>query len=267
MKHIKLKELEKSLGDGIISKKEYEKKKKEIEAIPEEIMEIKEEIKDVKLKSDKMIIVIVALILIIFTAIFGLRYFTQEQPETIDDLHELNLKGKLKAEQGYLYKDVYSFVKFDDVWYTQFKSPKGTILYDFNFRYSPRDLEDIKIKGKLDIGKFNDASQYYVTFNPLGNHLTHIRLARLDYDVMMTRIFLKIPVSACDRNASNATTACLGIPIITCENTDDIVVYYKESDELSVEYKDNCIIISGSGFDFVKGVDRVLYNLYGIMEQ
>ena len=266
MKHIKLKELEKSLEDGIISKKEYEKKKKEIEELPEEKIEEKEEVKEVKLKSDRILIIGVIIIVLLFGAIMGLRYFTQEKPKTIDDIHELNLKGKLKEEQGYLYKGL-SFVKFDDVWYTQFKSQKGTILYDFNFRYSPRDLEDIKIKGELDIGKFNDASQYFVTFNPLGNEHAHIRLARLDYDVMMTRIFQKIPVSACDRNASNATTACLEIPIITCENTDDIVVYYKESNELSVEYNDNCIIISGSGFDFVKGVDRVLYNLYGIMEQ
>jgi hypothetical protein len=59
----------------------------------------------------------------------------------------------------------------------------------------------------------------------------------------------------------------LDIPIITCENTDDIVVYFKESNELGVEYRNNCIIISGSGLDIVKGVDRVLYNLYGVMEQ
>jgi len=74
-------------------------------------------------------------------------------------------------------------------------------------------------------------------------------------------------VSACDRNATNITTACNDIPIITCDNTNDIVVYYKESDELNVEYRDNCIIISGKEFDLVKGVDRVLFNLYGIMEQ
>jgi len=269
MKYKKLKKLEDIYEHNLISKEEYEKKKKEIEAIPEEKVkeEVKEEVKEVNLKSDKLLIVMVIIIVAVFVAIFGSRYFIQEQPETIDDLHALNLKGKLNEDQGYLYNDVYSFVKFDDVWYTQFKSPKGTILYDFNFRYSPRELENIKIKGKLDIEKFNDASQYYVTFNPLGNDLTYVRLARLDYDIMMTRIFQKIPVSACDRNVSNVTTACLSIPIITCKNTDDIVIYYKETDELSVEYKDNCIIISGSDFDFIKGVDRVLYNLYGIMEQ
>lgn len=271
MKEIKLKKLEESLESGAISKEEYEKKKKEIEDIPEEKAdakdEKKEEVKEVKLKSDRILIIGIFIIILLFAVIFGLRYINQEQPKTIDELHQLNLKGKLKDEQGYLYKDAYSFVKYDNVWYMQLMSQSGKTQYNFNFRYSPRELEYFEIKGWLDIEKFNNASQYYATFNPLGNELTHIRLASLDYAMMMINVFRKTPVSACDRNATNATSACLGIPIITCENTDDIVVYFKESDELSVEYRDNCIIISGSGLDLVKGVDRVLYNLYGIMEQ
>ena len=267
MKALKLKKLEEIYEHKLISNEEYEKKKKGIEEMPEKKKkDVKEEeVKEVKLKSDKLLIIGVIVIILIFAAIIGSRYVNNpELPTTIDELHELNLKGKLKPEQGYLYKGVYSFVKFDNVWYWQLPSPSRKTLYNFNFRYSPRDLEYITIRGWLDADKFNNATQYYATFNPLGKNLTYVRLARLDYDIMMTRIFQKTPISACDRNA---TTACIGVPIITCENTDDIVIYYKESDELSIEYKDNSIIISGSGFDLVKGVDRVLYNLYGIMEQ
>ena len=269
MKELKLKELEESYESGLITTDEYEKQKKEIEDMPEEKIEQKEEEmkEEVKLKSDKILIVGVIIIILLFAAVFGLKYLTpDEQPKTIDELHELNLKGKLNEEQGFTYKGL-SFVKFDNVWYTQLLSQSGTTLFNFNFRYSPRELEDIEIKGFLDIDKFNDANEYYVNFNPIGDDFTYVRLARLDYDMMMVKVFRKIPISACDRNVTNVTTACLGIPIITCENTDDIVVYFKEADDLSVEYKDNCIIISGSGFDVVKGVDRVLYNLYGIMEQ
>ena len=191
MKHLKLKELDKSLEDGIISKKEYEKKKKEIEEMPEEKIEEKEEVKGVKLKSDRILIVGVIIIVLLFGIVFGLRYFTQEQPETIDDLHELNLKGKLKEEQGYLYKDVYSFVKFDNLWYTQFKSPKGTRLYDIQFRYGPREVEDINIKGSLNIELLNRATEYYVTFNPTGNDFSHVALAVADFNQHMINIFFK----------------------------------------------------------------------------
>jgi cytochrome c-type biogenesis protein CcmH/NrfG len=93
MKHLKLKQLEKSLEDGVISKEEYKKKKKEIEEMPEEKTEEKDEkVEDAKLKSDRTLIVIAIIIILVFAAIFGSRYFTQEQPKTIDELHEWNLK-------------------------------------------------------------------------------------------------------------------------------------------------------------------------------
>jgi len=266
MKHIKLKELEKSLEDGIISKKEYEKKKKEIEEMPEEKIEEKdEEVKDVKFKSDKMLIVGVIIIVLLFGVVFGLRYFTQEQPETIDDLHKLNLKGKLKEDQGYLYKG-FSFVKFDDVWYTQFKSPKGTRLYDIQFRYGPKEVEDIKIEGTLNTNLLNNATEYYVTFNPAGNDFSNVALAVGDFNSHMTNVFFKQPSAACDRNATNVTRACLGVPIITCDNTDELVLYVKEANSSRVYFDDNCIVVEGSGFDLIKGVDRILYDFYDIIE-
>lgn len=263
MKHLKLKELDKSLEDGIISKKEYEKKKKEIEEMPEEKIEEKEEVKGVKLKSDRILIVGVIIIVLLFGIVFGLRYFTQEQPETIDDLHELNLKGKLKEEQGYLYKDVYSFVKFDNLWYTQFKSPKGTRLYDIQFRYGPREVEDITIKGSLNTELLNRVTEYYVTFNPTGNDFSHVALAVADFNQHMINIFFKKPVAACDKNE---TYNCVDRPIITCENTDKLVLYVKEANSSRVYFDDNCIVVEGSGFDLIKGVDRILYDFYDIIE-
>ena len=45
MKHLKLKDLEKSYELGVVTKEEYEKKKKEIEEMPEEeVKEVKEEV-------------------------------------------------------------------------------------------------------------------------------------------------------------------------------------------------------------------------------
>ena len=263
MKHLKLKELDKSLEDGIISKKEYEKNKKEIEEMPEEKIEEKEEVKGVKLKSDRILIVGVIIIVLLFGIVFGLRYFTQEQPETIDDLHELNLKGKLKEEQGYLYKNVYSFVKFDNLWYTQFKSPKGTRLYDIQFRYGPREVEDINIKGSLNTELLNRATEYYVTFNPTGNDFSHVALAVADFNQHMINIFFKKPVAACDKNE---TYNCADRPIITCENTDKLVLYVKEANSSRVYFDDNCIVVEGSGFNLIKGVDRILYDFYDIIE-
>ena len=267
MKEVKLKKLEEIFEAGLISKEEYEKKRKDIEKMPEHKIERQEEKmpqKGTKSKSDKMLIIGIGLIALLFIVIFGLRYFTQEQPETIDDLHELNLKGKLKPEQGYLYKGVYSFVKFDDLWYTQLMSPKGTRFYNIQFRYDPREVEDINIGGWLDTELFNNATEYYVTFNPTGNDFSSVALAVGDFNTHMTKIFFKNPIAACDRNE---TEACGDRPIITCDGTDKMVLYVKEANNTRVYYDDNCIVVEGSGFELVKGVDRVLYDFYDIMEQ
>lgn len=278
MKELQLKKLEESYEAGIIDKEEYEKKKKEIEESIEEERVKEEEDKTEKkepeeeekipIKSEKMLFVLVGIVVLIIAGFFVYNYITQQQaPKTIDDLHLLNLEGKLPEDQGFVYDGVHSFVKQDDVWYTLLSSDTGLTEFNLNFRYSPLEVEDIPIEGVLDIQRFNDAENYSVTFNPLGEDLSHIRLARFDFDTQMLKVFDKIPMSACDRNASNQTAACAEVPIMTCDNEESMVMHYKEAPDLRIEYDDNCIIIEGREFDFIKGVDRVLYNLYGIMEQ
>lgn len=259
-----LKDLNKSLEKGLISKEEYNKKKKEIEVMPEEkTREIKENAKGVKLKSDRILIVAVFVVVLIFAVILGSKNSTPDSPETIDELHELNLKGKLNPEQGYLYRDVYSFVKFENLWYTQLLSPRGSRLYDIQFRFGPRELEDIEIEGRLDTKLFNNAEQYYVTFNPTGNDFSNVALAVADYNQHMTNIFFKEPIAACDRNE---TDTCRNRPIITCDNTEDVVLYVKEANESKVYFDDNCIVVEGSGFDLIKGIERILFGFYKIIE-
>jgi len=268
MKGIRLKKLEESLEEGIISKEEYETKWKEIEKMPEEKKKGKEEpkteVKDVKSGSDRILIITLILLVAVFVALFGLKYLTPEHPETIEDLHALNLKGKLKKNQGYLYNGIYSFVKFEDSWYTQFKSPQGSRLYNVQFRYGPKEVEGIKIEGHLDSELFNNATEYYVTFDPTGNDFSHVALAVADFNQHMTNIFFKQPIAACDRNM---TFACRTRPIITCDNTDKIVLYVKEANISKTAFDENCIIVEGRDFDLVKNVNRVLYTFYHMMEQ
>jgi len=223
----------------------------------------KEEVKEVELKSDKTLIIGLAVLILIFAAIIGSRFLNEDPPETIDELHEFNIKGKLQPDQGYLY-NAYSFVKLEDLWYTQLLSPLGSRLYDIQFRYGPNELEDIKIEGSLNDELFNDAEQYYVTFNPVGNDFSSMALAAADYNQHMTNIFFKTPIAACDRNE---TLNCVDRPIITCDNTEELVFYIKESNNPGVFFDDNCIVVEGSGLDLIKGVDRVLLFFYRIMEK
>ena len=149
------------------------------------------------------------------------------------------------------------------MWYTQLKSPKGTRFYSIQFRYGPRELEDIKIGGSLNAGLLNNATEYYVTFNPLGNDFSSVALAVADFNQHMTNVFFKKPIAACDKNE---TSACRDRPIITCDNTEDLVLYVKEANASRVYFDDNCMVVEGSGFELVKGIDRILLGFYNIME-
>ncbi|MBI2658883.1 hypothetical protein HYX05_02145, partial [Candidatus Woesearchaeota archaeon] len=104
----------------------------------------------------------------------------------------------------------------------------------------------------------------YPTFNPTGNELTHVQLAIADFDTHLAKVFEKNPIGSCDRNE---TEICKTRPIVTCEDKDKLVLYVKESEKFRAYYNSNCIVVEGNGFDLVKGVDRILYNLYNIMEQ
>jgi len=276
----KLEILKGSFESGIIEKEEYDKWKEKFEPDVKEFDKHVEEINKAEVSeepakssertetrsqsTEKILIISIASIVLLLIFILAFGIFNKQQPQTLEDLHVLNLKGKLKESQGYVYKGVYSFITLDNLWYTQLTSPKGTRIYSMALRYSPKDLKDIAIEGKLDNVLFNNQSEFFVTFNPTGKDFSYVGLAVADFNTHMSKVFEKKPIAACDRNE---TEPCKTIPIVTCDDTDKLVLYIRESDKFRTYYNNNCIVVEGNGLDLVKGVDRVLYNLYNIMEQ
>lgn len=266
----KLDVLKGSLESGIIDKEEYGKWKEKLEPDAKEFDRKIEEINKADVpeepskSSEKILIISIAVIALLLISIFAFGTFSKQPPKTLEDLHVLNLQGKLKPEQGYVYKGVYSFIKFENFWYIDLKSPYGTEIYSMNFRYSPKDLKQIPIEGTLNSKFFNNQSEFFVTYNPKGQDFSYVLLAVADFDTHMAKVFKKKPIAACDRNE---TESCKKIPIVTCEDADKLVLYVKESQRFRAYYNDNCIVVEGHGLDLVKGVDRILYNLYGIMEK
>ena len=258
-----------SFESGIIDKEEYDKWKEKLEPDAEKFDKKIEEMnkpvqeEEPKKSSEKALLIGVAVIILLLVSIFTFSILNKPQPKTLEDLHVLNLKGKLKPEQGYVYKGVYSFVTLDNLWYTQLTSPKGVKIYSLALRYSPKDLKDIVIEGNLNNEFFNKQSEFFVTFNPTGKDFSYVGLVVADFNTHMSKVFEKKPIAACDRNE---TEPCKTRPVVTCD-TDNLVLYIRESERFRTYYNNNCIVVEGNGFDLVKGVDRILYNLYNIMEQ
>lgn len=220
--------------------------------------------KNTGIGSEKYLIIGIVLIVLMLVSILAFSAFNKTRQKTLEELHALNLRGMLKPSEGYVYKGVYSFINLSNQWYTQLKSPQGKKVYSMAFRYSPREVENIPIEGTLDTRLFDNQSSFYVTFNPNGKELSYVVLAVADFDTHMVKVFEKMPIPACDRNE---TETCKTRPIINCENANKIVLYIKESEKTRAYYKGNCIVVEGKGFDLVKGVDRILFNLYNIMDK
>ena len=145
----KLDILKGSFESGIIEKDEYGKLKEKLEPDVREFDRKIEEAnkadfsEEPKKSSDKALIISIFVIVLLFVSVIAFSILNKQQPKTLEDLHVLNLKGKLKPEQGYVYKGVYSFVTLDNLWYTQLTSPKGAKIYSLALRYSPNELKDI----------------------------------------------------------------------------------------------------------------------------
>lgn len=216
-----------------------------------------------KKRSDKVFVITIAIILIVLIAFFSFTYFIKKNAyTTVDDVNKLNIEGKLKPDEGYVYKGVYSFIKIGGLWYTQLKTPTGITEYNVPFHFGPRDAEGVKITGSIS-DKFASSTDVYITFNPLGNDLTNVALAVGEFDQSIVTAFGKKPVAACDRNE---TDACHIRPIITCENKEDAIVYFKEDNETKVSLEGNCIVIQGKGSEIVRATDRLLLRWYQIMD-
>lgn len=215
-----------------------------------------------KQESDRPLVIGILLIVAFFGIFLLTRLLYNPDPLTISEMHERTLQGK-ESESNYLYNG-FSFVESDGLWYTRIQG--NNLLYNIPLHYGPRQLEDIEIQGDvrrfiLDVAEVYDGKAY-ITFNPLGNEFTGIALANGEFSVNVVKTFNMNIVAAC---TVNETSACNDVPIVTCEDEDKAVIFFREDDEAGVFVEDNCLIFQGRGKDFVRMVDRVLLNWYDVL--
>ncbi|MFC1723201.1 hypothetical protein ACFL0V_03605 [Nanoarchaeota archaeon] len=209
-------------------------------------------------KDTKKLLIAVFVIFALFAAVFGVAYLRsgEDEPLTIDGLHTLNVKGKLAEEEGYLYNG-FSFVKYNDVWYTQVE--KGNTIYDITFNNDPRSVEQIPVSGNL--GGFASDNKVFVTFDPEGEDLKFVAVANYGLSRSLVRAFGYEMKAGCTKNV---TKACGSAGVITCDDKDKSVIFFREADDPAILLKGNCVVVQGSGEDIVRAKDRLLLRWYGI---
>lgn len=206
---------------------------------------------------------------LLLVAIFLIpRFFGDEGPKTLSELHQETLEENMNTETQYAYNG-YSFVYYDGLWYTQIYNQFTGELYDVPLHFGPKNVTDIVITGDLN-NYFaslagNNISNYtyqtYLTFNPNDPQLGYVALATGELTQNLARTFGIAFIPAC----TEPGPGCENVPIITCENATVPVVYLTSGDPTLIYATDYCITLQGNGMEIVRAVDRFLLKLYNIM--
>ncbi|MFH1669082.1 MAG: hypothetical protein ABIA62_04090 [Candidatus Woesearchaeota archaeon] len=201
--------------------------------------------------------IVAAIFIIFFLLIFAGNKTKREL--TIDELHDLNLQGKLDPDQGYLYHG-YSFIKFAGIWHSQVQ--KGNSVYDVTFNNDPKSVEDVPLEGLLS-SRFDPGNKIYITFDTDALYPKYLAVANAGISLTLAKGFQYQLTATCTNNESSL---CQKNGVVTCDDTDKSVIYLKEAPEAKVVLSDTCITIQGMGEEIVRAKDRLLLSWYGIVE-
>lgn len=236
-----------------------EKKKVEIDEIKNSAEPVLNE-QETK-KEFKTVLIMLAILIGLFALTFsGFKIYssiTSAAVVSVDELHQKNLGGELDKDEGYIYNG-FSFVKVDGLWWTELNK-FGTRL-KIPLHFGPKELENISIKGNLN-SSFNNQEDVFVAIDPLIRD-KYYTLAISELSFNMVKGMDRAPIGSCTQNE----TGCDNRTIISCDTAKGRAVVELALDEKPhIELKDACIKISGNNYDLVRGVDRILYQWYGIM--
>lgn len=207
------------------------------------------------------------IILILAVALYP-KLIPKDIPNTIEDKFEDLANGNVNEEQ-FIYND-YSVVSYDGLWYTKVGAQGKTFTIPLHF--SPKEVENIEFEGS--IGDFVDylgkhplkghRPAAYTTFDPTieAQNYTALANAEFVFNTIQTLGLALFP--GCIKNE---TDGCRDVEIIQCNNTNATVIFLDQTGESGVKIDNNCVIMSGDGFDLVRSVDRFLYSLYGVMPE
>ncbi|MBI4983541.1 hypothetical protein HZC32_02755 [Candidatus Woesearchaeota archaeon] len=211
---------------------------------------------------NKSIIIALAIIIGVFgLAIAGMKiynYFAASSLINIDDLHKENLEEGLAQKEGYVYNG-YSFVYVDGLWWTEVNR-FGTLL-KIPLHFGPKEVEEIKIYGKLNQTEFNQGDNVYIAINPntISKYYT-LAISELSFNV--AKGIDKTPVGSC----TELNPDCGNRTIISCNNTlGKPVIELAWENKTMIFMSGSCIKVTGEGYGLVKAVDRLLLQWYGVM--
>lgn len=170
----------------------------------------------------------------------------------------LNISGEKESKVTY---NGFEFTDVDGLWRTEWQ--REGINYELDFRFNPKQVEEIPVTGKTDI-RFQFET-VHLTFDPSEERTSetaYLNLAAVELSRKLVDPFERNVTAACTRNE---TEGCASREIVTCENTNSSVIYLKQAEEARIILNGNCATIQGTGEGIVKAADKALFQWLGIM--
>lgn len=166
----------------------------------------------------------------------------------------------------------FEFYKTEDgYWMTVLQ--KGPQKYYVPFYYHPKELEDIPVETYLRAKFFevrDNNGSIFITLDPDSTDnkivIAGVEIARITgsrYDL------LNVPTRSAFIKQPSTQSAETGTPIVTCKdaNNQTLVIWLTMSDLNVISSKGYCVIVEGKTYDdLVRGADRLMYHLLGIMK-
>lgn len=147
------------------------------------------------------------------------------------------------------------FVEKNGVWSTKINNKEAV------FSYLPTDVTDVDMESAV-LDRISDIVEIDPTSDVNNSFKEYIALAQHQMTLTLNNFNIYVRSGFTTENEFN-------MPVITCEDaTPNVpVVYFIESNQTKVYLENNCIIAEGKdGFDFLRIKDRLLYNIFGILE-
>ncbi len=171
------------------------------------------------------------------------------------------LSGYQGQEQGQETYNDHIFTKTQEGWKTQVSIENQAFI--ITTAYLPQELENISMQGTPLLDSFRFKTLYIIA-----NDASE-RQAASSFYTNLNKIALRIQL-ACSEEESE-TEFCLEneLPIKSCNDatfeTTIIEIKESETEEASITYKNNCIIIEGKGNELVKAAEKTIFVVFGII--
>lgn len=187
------------------------------------------------------------------------NHYATPEIKNIGELHTDNLMGEDLEEEAYVYNG-YSFLNIDGLWFTEVEV--GDNVFSIPLRFGPQELENVTIDGSLTT-EFYMGNEIYISFDPTVES-KYLTLAASELATNLNSVYDLSTMSACSVNDNS--TLCNNRQVISCDNNPDNLPLIELSyvNETSIELSGTCVKLSGTEWELVRAVDRLLLSWYGV---